>query len=204
MKIKSARFHLSAAEIKACPEWAWREFAFVGRSNVGKSSLINQLAGKENLARISAVPGKTQLLNFYVMNEAWCLVDLPGYGFAKVTRHKQFDFSLLIKDYLEQRENLTTVFVLLDSRLPPQRIDLDFVQWLEGCGLPYVLVFTKTDKLAPAKVSANIKLFEQQVAEWRPVLPQIITASSKTGTGRIGILKSIEHCLQTNHPTAQA
>jgi len=117
MKIKSATFQLSAADIGACPAWAWREFAFVGRSNVGKSSLINMLCGKANLAKVSALPGKTQLLNFFLMNEAWSLVDLPGYGFAQVTKHRKYDFSVLIRDYLEQRENLAGVFVLLDSRL---------------------------------------------------------------------------------------
>ncbi len=197
MKVKSAKFHLSAAQIQACPAWTMREFAFVGRSNVGKSSLINQLSGKVGLAKVSAVPGKTQLLNFFVMNDAWCLVDLPGYGFAKVTQHRKFDFSVLIKDYLEQRANLAAVFVLIDSRLPPQRIDLDFVEWLESCGLPYVLVFTKSDKLTPAKTRANIALFEHQVSQWRSELPEVIVSSVKTGAGRIGILKAIECRLLT-------
>jgi len=196
MKIKSATFQLSAADISACPAWAWREFAFVGRSNVGKSSLINMLCGKANLAKVSAVPGKTQLLNFFLMNEAWSLVDLPGYGFAQVTRHRKYDFSVLIKDYLEQRENLAGVFVLLDSRLPPQRIDLDFVSWLQTCGVPFVLVFTKADKLVAGKVQANIGLFHAAVGTWLADPPEVIVSSSKTGSGRIGILKSIERSLQ--------
>ncbi len=196
MKIKSAKFHVSAADIRACPAWAWREFAFVGRSNVGKSSMINMLASKEHLAKVSAEPGKTQLINFFVMNEAWSLVDLPGYGFAKVTKHQKFDFSLLIKDYLEQRENLACVFVLIDSRLPPQRIDLDFLHWLESCGVAYMLVFTKADKLAPAKVQANIGLLQQELSQWRTEPPEAIVSSSKTGSGRIAILKSIERALQ--------
>ncbi len=195
MKIKSAKFHLSAADIRACPAWAWREFAFVGRSNVGKSSMINMLAGKASLAKVSAEPGKTQLINFFVMNEAWSLVDLPGYGYAKVTKHQKFDFSLLIKGYLEQRENLACVFVLIDSRLPPQRIDLDFVQWLESCGVAFVLVFTKADKLAAAKVQTNIDLFQQQVCQWRTEAPEVIVSSSKSGSGRIAILKTIERVL---------
>lgn len=159
--------------------------------------MINMLTGKENLAKVSALPGKTQLLNFFVMNEAWSLVDLPGYGFAKVTKHRKFDFSLLIKDYLEQRENLACVFVLLDSRLPPQRIDLDFVSWLGGSGLPFVLLFTKADKLKLGKVQTNIGLFQHEVAQWRAESPEVIVSSSKTGSGRIEILRSIERWLPT-------
>ena len=196
MKIKSATFKVSAADVDACPAWAWREFAFVGRSNVGKSSLINMLCGKANLAKVSAMPGKTQLLNFFLMNEAWSLVDLPGYGFAQVTKQRKFGFSELIKGYLEQRENLAGVFVLIDSRLPPQRIDVDFVTWLDGCGVPFVLVFTKADKLALGKIQANIGLFFEAVGPWRAVPPEVIVSSSKTGSGRIGILKSIEASLQ--------
>jgi len=196
MKIKSATFKVSAAEISTCPDWAWREFAFVGRSNVGKSSLINMLCGKANLAKVSALPGKTQLLNFFLMNEAWSLVDLPGYGFAQVTKQRKYDFSVLIREYLEQRSNLTGVFVLIDSRLSPQRIDLDFVGWLEGCGVPFALVFTKTDKLTPAKLQANISLFQEAAGPWLGSAPELLISSSKTGDGRIGILKSIERALQ--------
>jgi GTP-binding protein len=195
MKIKSAKFHLSAAAVDACPAWAWREFAFVGRSNVGKSSLINLLSNKPNLAKVSAVPGKTQLINFFVMNEAWSLVDLPGYGFAKVTKHQKYDFSLLIRDYLEQRENLSCVFVLLDSRLPPQRIDLDFVRWLEDCGVRFMLVFTKADKLSAGKVQGNIGLFLEAIAEWRTTPPEVIVTSIKTGSGRVEVLRAIERVL---------
>jgi len=195
MKIKSAKFQLSAADVRACPAWDWREFAFVGRSNVGKSSMINMLTGKANLAKVSAEPGKTQLINFFVMNEAWSLVDLPGYGYAKVTKHQKFDFSLLIKGYLEQRENLAGVFVLIDSRLPPQRIDLDFVEWLDSCGVGFVLVFTKADKLLVGKVQANIALFQQALSQWRTEPPEVIVSSSRTGSGRIAILKFIERIL---------
>jgi GTP-binding protein len=198
MKIKTATFQRSAADIDACPAWDWREFAFVGRSNVGKSSMINMLCGKDHLAKVSALPGKTRLLNFFLMNEAWSLVDLPGYGFAQVTKHQKYDFSVLIKDYLEQRQNLAAVFVLLDSRLPPQRIDLDFVNWLAGCRVPYVLVFTKADKLALGKVQANISLFQAAVADGQAPPLEVIVSSSKTGGGRIGILKAIERSLQVH------
>jgi GTP-binding protein len=195
MKIRSAKFHISAAAVDACPAWAWREFAFVGRSNVGKSSLINLLSNKPNLAKVSALPGKTQLINFFVMNEAWSLVDLPGYGFAKVTKHQKYDFSRLIRDYLEQRENLSCVFVLIDSRLPPQRIDLDFLEWLEGCGVRFMLVFTKADKLSAGKVQGNIGLFLAAVAEWRATPPEVIVTSTKTGSGRVEVLRAIERVL---------
>ncbi|MCX6873337.1 MAG: ribosome biogenesis GTP-binding protein YihA/YsxC [Verrucomicrobia bacterium] len=192
MKIKSAKFHASAADLRACPAWAWREFAFVGRSNVGKSSLINMLCGKANLAKVSAVPGKTRLLNFFVINEAWSLVDLPGYGYAQVTQSRKFDFSVLIKDYLEQRDNLAGVFVLIDSRLPPQRIDLDFVAWLDGCRVPFGLVFTKADKRVASQVQANVGLFLTAISSGRAAPPEVLVSSSKTGSGRIGILKAIE------------
>ncbi len=195
MKIKSAKFHVSAAAVDACPAWAWREFAFVGRSNVGKSSLINMLSNKAGLAKVSAVPGKTQLINFFVMNEAWSLVDLPGYGFAKVTKHQKADFGELIRDYLEQRENLTCVLVLIDSRLPPQRIDLDFVQWLEASGLRFMLIFTKADKLSIGKAQANIALFLEAAAPWRATPPEVILSSIKTGDGRVAVLRAIDRVL---------
>ncbi|MEO0017947.1 MAG: hypothetical protein RLZZ522_1230 [Verrucomicrobiota bacterium] len=195
MKIKSAKFHVSAAAVDACPVWAWREFAFVGRSNVGKSSLINMLSNKAGLAKVSAVPGKTQLINFFVMNEAWSLVDLPGYGFAKVTKHQKADFGELIRDYLEQRENLTCVFVLIDSRLPPQRIDLDFVQWLDGRGLDFMLIFTKADKLSVGKAQANIALFLEAAAPWRATPPEVILTSIRTGDGRVEVLRAIDRVL---------
>lgn len=195
MKIKSAKFHVSAAAVDACPVWAWREFAFVGRSNVGKSSLINMLSNKAGLAKVSAVPGKTQLINFFVMNEAWSLVDLPGYGFAKVTKSQKADFGELIRDYLEQRENLTCVFVLIDSRLPPQRIDLDFVQWLEASGLRFMLIFTKADKLSVGKAQANIALFLEAAAPWRATPPEVILTSIKTGGGRVEVLRAIDRVL---------
>jgi GTP-binding protein len=196
MKVKSAKFHTSAAAIDACPAWAWREFAFVGRSNVGKSSLINMLSNKAGLAKVSALPGKTQLLNFFVMNEAWSLVDLPGYGFAKVTRQQKYEFSLLIRDYLEQRENLACVFVLIDSRLPPQRIDLEFLEWLEGCGVRFMLVFTKADKLSAGKVQGNIGLFLEAVSQWRATPPEFIRTSIKTGDGRVAVLRAIDQILK--------
>lgn len=191
MKIKSAKFKLSAPSVDACPVWGWREFAFVGRSNVGKSSLINLLTQQKGLAKVSAVPGKTQLINFFVINEAWSLVDLPGYGFAKVHQGKKNDFSVLIRDYLEQRENLSCVFVLIDSRLPPQRIDLDFVNWLAGCGVSFLPVFTKVDKLSASKAKANIDSFLEAAAEVLPAPLDLLQTSAKTGGGRQDVLRVI-------------
>ena len=129
MQIKSAIFHLSARNIQSAPEWDRPEFAFIGRSNVGKSSMINMLSNKDGLAKVSATPGKTQLLNFFVMNDNWSLVDLPGYGYAKVAKSEKINFNESVGDYLEHRENLRRVFALIDSRLPPQRIDLDSVSY---------------------------------------------------------------------------
>ena len=195
MKIKSATFQLSAADISACPAWAWREFAFVGRSNVGKSSLINMLCGKANLAKVSALPGKTQLLNFFLMNEAWSLVDLPGYGFAQVTKQRKYDFSVLISEYLEQRTNLARVFVLIDSRHPPQRIDVDFIAWLGTTGVAFSVVFTKTDKQSAAKTRSNITLFQASVAPQLAAESALLASSTKTRAGRAEILRTIDQAL---------
>ncbi|MEY4244442.1 MAG: putative GTP-binding protein EngB, partial [Verrucomicrobiota bacterium] len=129
MQIKSAVFSMSARNIQAAPVWSRPEFAFIGRSNVGKSSMINKLSNKDGLAKVSATPGKTQLLNFFIMNDFWSLVDLPGYGYAKISKSEKINFNESVGDYLEQRENLQRVFVLIDSRLDPQIIDIDFVQW---------------------------------------------------------------------------
>ncbi|MCF7674578.1 MAG: ribosome biogenesis GTP-binding protein YihA/YsxC [Akkermansiaceae bacterium] len=196
MKIKSAKFHISSPDLDSCPRWLWREFAFVGRSNVGKSSLINMLTHKSGLAKVSARPGKTQLINFFVINEAWSLVDLPGYGFAKTAKDRKYGFSVLIRDYLEGRENLTCVFVLIDSRLPPQQIDLDFLRWLNDCGVRHVLVYTKADKVSAAKVRGTIELMMAEVAGWRAEPLQVIVSSSKTGSGRQEVLGEITKVME--------
>jgi GTP-binding protein len=196
MKIRSAIFHTSAPSLEACPEWLRREFAFVGRSNVGKSSMINLLANRPGLAKTSAVPGKTQLINFFVINDEWSLVDLPGYGFAKVGKGQQYGFGELIRDYLERRENLSGVMVLLDSRLPPQRIDLDFLEWLGGCGVRHALVYTKADKVSPAKVAATVRAMLDELARFRAEPPEVIVTSSKTKDGRLELLRSIGRMLE--------
>ena len=195
MQIKSAVFHISAPALEGAPDWERPEFAFIGRSNVGKSSMINMLTNKAALAKVSATPGKTQLLNFFVINETWCLVDLPGYGYAKIAKSEKINFNESVGDYIERRPNLRRVFVLIDSRLPPQRLDVDFIAWLVGGGVPFSLVFTKADKQSPAKTRKNAEIFVLSVAELVTTTPPMIHSSSKNGSGRQEILKSIEQSL---------
>jgi GTP-binding protein len=202
MKIKSAEFELSAPDLRSCPKWALPEFALIGRSNVGKSSLINSLTERRDLAKVSDTPGKTKLLNFFVINGAWCLVDLPGYGYAEVGRQRRLEFNSAVADFLSGRRNLRGVFVLIDSRLPPQPIDLEFLRWIETCGVPFVLVFTKTDKQSAAQGSVNIELFKKAVAEWRAVPPTILGSSAKTGAGRAAILDYVAATLAQHNRTA--
>ena len=197
MKIKSAEFEVSAPDLASCPRWAEPEFAFIGRSNVGKSSLINLLTERRNLAMVSDLPGKTKLINFFLINGAWRLVDLPGYGYAKVGMKRRLEFNDAVADFLSGRRNLRTIFALIDSRLPPQAIDLEFLRWLEGIKAPYALVFTKTDKQSAAQGKANIAVFMQAVAGWRTEPPPYLTSSSTTKVGRREILEYIEGVLAT-------
>jgi len=195
MRFKSLRFAMSAKTPADCPTWELPEVALIGRSNVGKSSMINMLASKEGLAKVSATPGKTRLLNFFVFDEKWCLVDLPGYGFAKVAREEKFDFNKAAGDYIATRDNLSMVFVLIDSRIPPQRIDLDFLQWLRGGPVPFGLIFTKADKQSPGKTNANIEVFMTALDEIGIDRPGHFVSSSKKGTGRSDILRYIQALL---------
>lgn len=196
MQIKLAVFKISARNLEAAPAWVTPEFAFIGRSNVGKSSMINMLTRKDGLAKVSATPGKTQLLNFFMINDLWSLVDLPGYGFAKVAKSEKINFNESVGDYLAQRDNLRRVFVLIDSRLPPQRIDLDFIDWLGECGVPFTLVFTKADKQSNAKSVATSQLFQEAMPPHLTGLGLPIFSSSKTGTGRLEILRQITQDLE--------
>ena len=197
MQIKSAEFITSACGLADCPAWELPEFAFIGRSNVGKSSMINMLSNKHALAKVSATPGKTRLLNFFLMNDRWSLVDLPGYGFARTGRSEKINFNELVGDYLEQRQNLRRVFVLIDSRHSPQRIDVDFTTWLGGTGVPFSLIFTKVDKQSAAKTKANITLFQETLSPHLTTVPDVLTSSAKNRTGREGILGMIGHALGT-------
>jgi GTP-binding protein len=192
MKIKSAEFEKSAATLDTSPRWNLPEFAFIGRSNVGKSSLVNLLTGQNSLAMASATPGKTKLLNFFRVNKNWSLVDLPGYGYAKVATQDKHEFNKAVASYIEKRENLATVFVLVDSRLEPQRIDLDFLRWLSGCEVPFALVFTKTDKQSPTKTRAAIAAFLEAAVEFLPEpAPPVFSCSSINKEGRDDILGHI-------------
>jgi GTP-binding protein len=192
MKIESAEFATSAPDLRACPAWALPEFALIGRSNVGKSSLVNLLAGQAALAKVSDTPGKTKLLNFFAINRVWSLVDLPGYGYAKVGREQRYEFNQAVADFIERRDTLRRVFALIDSRLPPQAIDTEFLRWLDGTSVPFTLVFTKTDKQSPTQTRAQIETFMTALAEWRSEAPPVIASSAKTKDGRAQILAAID------------
>lgn len=200
MKIKSAEFEVSAPDVRSCPTWALPEIALIGRSNVGKSSLINLLTGRRDLAKVSDTPGKTKLINFFVINGAWSLVDLPGYGYAEVGRQRRFEFNEAVADFLSTRRNVRCVFVLIDSRLPPQQIDLDFLQWLVGCRARFALIFTKTDKQSATQGQANIARFRNALTEITPVAPDVLVSSAKTHAGRSDILGYIEETLLNRSP----
>lgn len=191
MIIRSATFQTSAPDLASCPVSELPEFAFIGRSNVGKSSLLNLLAGGRELARVSDTPGHTQLINFFSMDSLWSLVDLPGYGYAKTMKTERDRFQDMIAHYLEGRPNLACTFVLIDSRHSPQQIDLDFVQWLTHCPSPFALVFTKTDTMKPGPVQKNIALFQQRMAEGTDLIPRVFTTSAKARTGRKELLDFI-------------
>ena len=192
MQIKSADCVTSAGAQDACPPWPHPEIAFIGRSNVGKSSLINMISNKDGLAKVSATPGKTRLLNFFLINDSWSLVDLPGYGFAKVAKHEKYAFNQLAGDYLEQRPNLRRVYVLIDSRLPPQTIDLDFLSWLGDTEASFSLIFTKSDKQSAAKTQRNVSVFLETMSQHFTGVPEHFISSSKNRDGRKEILRAIE------------
>jgi GTP-binding protein len=188
VNISSAVFDRSCPDLDSCPDESLPEFAFIGRSNVGKSSLLNLLSGRPELAKVSPTPGHTKLINIFTMNKTWRLVDLPGYGYAQLARHDKSRFNRAVTEYLEHRVNLCLVFALMDSGLKPQVIDIDFVEWLAQNQVPFVLVFTKTDKFSAAEVQANIAAFTERIAKWFVQLPAIFTCSAKTGEGRSELL----------------
>jgi GTP-binding protein len=203
MKIKSAVFTVSAPGLASCPPVFRPEFAFIGRSNVGKSSLINALAAQRDLALVSNTPGKTKLINFFLFNGNWSLVDLPGYGHAQGGKAIHAGFERLIVDYLTGRSTLAQVFVLIDSRLPPQAIDLEFIEWLNEHTVPFALVFTKSDKQSASATSGSVARFMSHVPrQGTEPVPHFIT-SSKTQQGRVELLKFIEQILTTAKPAAR-
>ena len=188
MNIPSAIFDCSAPDLASCPDESLPEFAFIGRSNVGKSSLLNTLAGVERLARVSPTPGFTKLINFFSMGKTWRLVDLPGYGYAEGSRKHVSQFNHATAHYIRQRPNLCCTFLLIDSGLEPQPIDLEFVQWLASHSLPFVIVFTKTDRFTAEQIQANIAAFKKEIVGWFEQLPEIYQCSSETGHGRTELL----------------
>ena len=195
MKIKSADFIISNTDIDKCPKERIPEYAFIGRSNVGKSSLINMLTGRKSLAKTSGKPGKTQLINHFKINNNWFLVDLPGYGYAKVSKKDRSIFAKFIYEYLEKRENLICTFVLVDSRHEPQKIDMLFMEWLGQNQIPFVIVFTKMDKLSSSQLNKNMSKYKAEMLKTWEDIPQTFRSSAESGLGKIEILKFIE---QTN------
>ena len=195
MKIKSADFVISNTDIEKCPKERIPEYAFIGRSNVGKSSLINMLTGRKSLAKTSGKPGKTQLINHFKINDNWFLVDLPGYGYAKVSKKNRSIFAKFIYEYLEKRENLICTFVLVDSRHEPQKIDMLFMEWLGQNQIPFVIVFTKMDKLSSSQLNKNITKYKTEMLKTWEDIPQTFRSSAESGLGKAEILKFIE---QTN------
>jgi len=193
MLVKNVVFTLSAPNLAGCPEERFPEYAFVGRSNVGKSSLINMLTGVKNLARISTDPGKTRLLNYFLVDEQWYLVDLPGYGYARISKDKRKGWDQMVREYIESRNSLFYTFLLIDSRHEPQSNDLRFVEWLGGKGLPFCLVFTKADKLSKSKVKFTVDAFKLEMEKKWEELPPIFITSSHSGAGKMEILDFIGH-----------
>jgi len=191
MKIKSAEFIISNSLVSKCPKDRIPEYAFIGRSNVGKSSLINMLTNKKNLAKTSGRPGKTQLINHFMINKEWFLVDLPGYGYARVSKKSKKTFQKFITDYFEKREQMVCAFVLVDSRHEPQKVDLEFMDWLGRNQVPFNLVFTKTDKLKPDALKRNIARYQEILLETWEECPQHFTTSSSNYAGKDELLAYI-------------
>jgi GTP-binding protein len=191
MIIRSAKFVKSSEHVEQCPMDGLPDFAFVGRSNVGKSSLINMLAGNSQLSKVSATPGKTRLINHFIINDEWYLVDLPGYGYAKAGKGDRRRFANIIENYLKQREMLTLLFLLIDSRLAPQKNDLDFVQILGEEGIPFEIIFTKTDKISRSAVQKTIQQWQNALYETWEELPNMLLTSSEKRTGREEVLEHV-------------
>ncbi len=192
MKITKAEFICSNTRVDLCPQEAIPEYAFIGRSNVGKSSLINMLVERKKLAKTSSTPGKTRLINHFKINDQWFLCDLPGYGYAKVSKKERDSFALMIEKYATQRTNLVCFFVLIDARIPPQQIDLDFIEWLGDSQLPFVLVLTKVDKINQTGKSKNLELLKTELSKSWDELPLIFETSAIKGTGKEEVMAFID------------
>jgi len=192
MKIKTAAFVISNTDYRICPAPKMAEYAFIGRSNVGKSSLINAIVNQKNLAKTSGQPGKTQLINHFIINKEWYLVDLPGFGYAKISKIKRAEFHDMISEYLLNRTNLMCLFVLIDSRHKPQDIDKEFMEWLAEKEIPFVMIFTKTDKLGKVVLAKNIGAYKVEMLKVWKELPQIFITSAEKKTGTKEICNFIE------------
>ncbi len=197
MIIRKAEFVQSVTSLKECPTSGKPEFAFIGRSNVGKSSLINMLTGNSSLAKTSQTPGKTQTINHFIINDEWYLVDMPGYGYAKTGRSLRKDWEKFIREYILHRETLINLFVLIDSRHEPLRNDLEFVSWLGQNSIPFSLIFTKIDKLSSAKLNKNLLVYKKKLNQEWEVLPPIFTTSAEAKYGRYELLNYIDTILDT-------
>jgi GTP-binding protein len=191
MNIKKAVFKQSAPRLQDCPRSNLPEYAFIGRSNVGKSSLINMLCNNNKLAKTSATPGKTQLINYFLINDNWHLVDLPGYGFAKTSKTKREVFEKIISDYCQKRENLVCLFVLIDSRLPLQQIDLEFMQWCSSKEIPFAIIYTKADKNSKSELAKNLRNIEKELQKHWEELPNSFITSAEKKTGKEEVLEFI-------------
>jgi len=192
MHIKSAEFVMSNSDVDKCPKDRLPEYAFIGRSNVGKSSLINMLMLRKNLAKTSGRPGKTQLINHFLVNKNWYLVDLPGYGYARVSKSSKKTFQKFITNYFEKREQMVLAFVLIDCRHEPQPIDMEFMQWMGESGIPFNIIFTKADKLKPKALERNIKTYTEKMLETWEEMPQYFITSASDSTGRDEVLNYID------------
>ena len=192
MEIKSAEFVISNTDVKKCPAGNFPEYAFIGRSNVGKSSLINMLTGKKGLAMTSQKPGKTLLINHFIINNNWFLVDLPGYGFAQRGKEGRQNIQRIIEDYILEREQLTNLFVLIDCRHEAQKIDLEFMEWLGENGVPFSIIFTKIDKISKGRLQENLKAYQEKLLQTWEELPPILLSSSEKKDGREEILDYID------------
>ena len=192
MKIVSAEFKISNTDINKCPKDKFPEYAFIGRSNVGKSSLINMLTNKNKLAKTSQKPGKTQLINHFIINKNWYLVDLPGYGWSKVSKSLRDSWGPMIETYLTKRETLNCVFVLMDIRIPPQKIDLDFILWLGENQIPFAIIFTKADKMTKNKIQSSVAAFKREILKIFEWMPGFFISSSVSSLGQKEILNYIQ------------
>lgn len=192
MLIKEAIFVISNQNIYKCPKPDLPEYAFIGRSNVGKSSLINMLTTNNNLAKTSSTPGKTKLINHFLINNSWYIVDLPGYGYARSSKKDRSNWQRMIEDYIETRENLMTTFVLVDSRIEPQKKDIAFIEWMGNMQLPFVIIFTKSDKISPNELAHNVSVYKKELLKQWDELPEMIFSSSKSMQGKEEMLSYIE------------